>query len=77
MHADGDGSVTLGNGMHEEFTSILSYVCNILFSIDEDGFGTRKMTSFYKLFGRCQDSEREFYPIRDYLCTTNVKYKGR
>ncbi|KAL0758593.1 hypothetical protein Bca101_074743 [Brassica carinata] len=61
--------------MHEEFTSISGNVCNGLFSIGEDGFHTRGMTCFCKLFGRCQDPEREFYPIRDYLCTTNAKYR--
>nr|VDD52036.1 unnamed protein product [Brassica oleracea] len=45
--------------MHEEFTSISGYICNGLFSIGEDGFGTRRMASFCKLFGRHQDPERE------------------
>ena len=62
-----------GNGMHEESTSILGYVCNGLFLIGEYGFGIRKMTSFCKLFRRCQDLEREFHPIRYHLCTKNAK----
>ena len=66
----------MGNGKYEEFTLISGYVCNGLFSTGEDGFGTRRMTSFYKLFGRCQASEREFHPIRDYLCTKDAKFKG-
>ncbi|KAL0673460.1 hypothetical protein Bca4012_001441 [Brassica carinata] len=32
--------------MYEEFTSISGYVCNELFSIGEDGFRTRRMSSF-------------------------------
>ena len=59
--------------MYEEFTLISGYVCKGLFSIGEDGFGTRRMTSFCKLFGRYQDPERELHPIRDYLCTTDAK----
>ena len=66
----------MGYGMYEEFTSIPGYVCNGLFSIGEDDFGTRKVTSFCKLFGRYQESERELHTIRDYTCTKNAKYKG-
>ena len=36
----GDGGIDLGNGMHEKFKTILGYVCNRLFSVGEDGFGT-------------------------------------
>ena len=66
----------MGNGMYVEFKTILGYVCNRLFSIGEDGFGTRRMTSFCKLFGRYQESEREFYTFRDYTCTKDKKYKS-
>ena len=66
----------MDNGMHEKFTSFSGHVCNILFSIGEDGFGTRGMASFCKLFGRYQDPERELHPIRAYLYTTNAKFKG-
>uniref|UniRef100_A0A0D3BUK4 Uncharacterized protein n=1 Tax=Brassica oleracea var. oleracea TaxID=109376 RepID=A0A0D3BUK4_BRAOL len=62
--------------MYEEFISISGYVCNGLFSIGEDGFGTRRMSNFCKLFRRCQDPEREFHPIRDYLCTEDAKFNG-
>ena len=59
--ACGDRSSIMGNGMHEKLTSISGYVCNILFSIGEDGFRTRRMTSICKLFGRYQDPERKFH----------------
>ena len=52
--------------MHEELTSVAGYVCNWLFSNGEDGFGTRRMTRFCKLFGRHQDPERKFPQIRDH-----------
>ena len=66
----------MGNGMHEEFTSISGYVWNRLFSIGEDGFRTRGMTCFCKLFGRYQDPERELHPIKDYISTIDAKFKG-
>ena len=59
-----DGGATMEYGMYEKFTIISGYVCNRLFSIGEDGFGTRRMASFCKLFGRYQESEREFHTIR-------------
>ena len=71
-----DGNATLGNGMHEELTSILGYICNRSFSIGEDGFGTRGVTSFCKLFRRYQDPEGEVHTSRDYLCNTDAKFKG-
>ena len=33
----------MSNEMYEEFTSVSSYFCYLLFSIGEDGFGTREM----------------------------------
>ena len=75
LHAK-DGSATLGNGMHEEFTSISGYFCNGLFSIGENVFGTRRMTIFCKLFGRYQDPEKKFPPIREHLCNKNAIFKG-
>ena len=62
--------------MDEESTLISGYVCNGFFTIGEDGFGTRIMDSFCKLFRRCQDPEREFHPIMDHLCTKYAKFKG-
>ena len=41
----GDGGIDLGNEMHEKFKTVSGYVCNGLFSIGEDGFRTRGMTS--------------------------------
>ena len=66
----------MSNGMYEELKRIPSYVCKGLFSIGEDGFGTRRMAGFCKLFGRYQDSEREFYTFRNYTRTKDAKYKG-
>ncbi|CAG7864833.1 unnamed protein product [Brassica rapa] len=62
--------------MHEEFISVSGYLCNGLFSIGEDGFRTRRIVSFYMLFGRHQDPERKFPQIRDHLCTKDAKFKG-
>ena len=64
------------NGMYEELTTVSDYVCNGLFSIDEDGFGTRRMASLCKVFRRYQDFERKFFQIKDHLCTKDVKLKG-
>ena len=50
--SSGDGGINLGNGMHEKFKTVSGYVCNGLFSIGEDGFGTRRMASIWKLPGR-------------------------
>ena len=55
-----NGSAYLGNGMYAEFMSVLGHICNWLFSIGENGFRTRKMTSLYKLFRKYQDPERKF-----------------
>uniref|UniRef100_A0A0D3DKC5 Uncharacterized protein n=1 Tax=Brassica oleracea var. oleracea TaxID=109376 RepID=A0A0D3DKC5_BRAOL len=41
----GGGGLDLGNGMCEEFKTVSGYVCHGLFSIGEDGFGTRRMAS--------------------------------
>ena len=40
------------NGMCEEFTSFSDHFCNGSFSIGEAVFITRRIDSFYKLFGR-------------------------
>ena len=66
----------MGNVMHEKLTSISGHVCNRLLSIGEDGFGTRRMAIFCKLFRRLKGPERKFPPFRDYLCTKDAKYKG-
>ena len=46
------GGINLDNGMYEEFKTVSGYVCNGLFSIGEDGFRTKRMTSIRKLYGR-------------------------
>ena len=38
-----DGIINLGNGMYEKLKAVSGYVCNGLFSISKDGFGTRFM----------------------------------
>ena len=48
----GGGFFDLGNGMYEEFKTVSGYVCNGLFSIGEDGFGTWRMNRIWKLSGR-------------------------
>ena len=48
FHADGD--INLGNGIHQKFKIISNYVSNEIFSICEDGFGIREMTSIWKLY---------------------------
>lgn len=55
----------MGNGMHVEFTSISGHVCNGLFPISENGFETREIASFCKLFGTYQDRERELLTLID------------
>ena len=47
-------------GVFEELATGTGYVCNRLLSSGEDGFGTRWMTSFCKLFGRHKDLEGKF-----------------
>ena len=49
--------------------------CNGLFSIDEDGFGTRRMICFCKLFGRYQDPQIKFHSLRvhSYTLTHNTR----
>uniref|UniRef100_A0A0D3D211 Uncharacterized protein n=1 Tax=Brassica oleracea var. oleracea TaxID=109376 RepID=A0A0D3D211_BRAOL len=41
----GGGKLNMANGMHEEFKTVSRDICNGLFSIGENGFGTRRMTS--------------------------------
>ena len=42
-----DGDINLGNGMHEKLKTVSGYVYNGLFSIGEDGFRTKGMTSIF------------------------------
>ena len=52
----GGGGFNLGNEMYEEFKTVSGYVCNRLFSIGEDGFGTRRMTSILKVIRKTLSS---------------------
>ena len=73
----GDRVPYLGYGMYEEFKTVYAYICNELFLVDEDGFGTRKMTSLCKLFGGYQDFEEKFQQLRAHSYTTYAEFKGR
>ena len=53
-----------------------------IFSIGEDGFGTRKMTCFCKLFKRnsmsfkrYQDTERKSHSLKVHSYTSDAEYK--
>ena len=65
----GGGGINLGNGKYEEFKTVLGYVCNRLFSIGEDGFGTRRMASIWKLPGRHKAFKKKFPQLRHRSCT--------
>lgn len=41
----------------------------------EDGFGTKGMISFYKLFGKNQDPEKKFPQLRTHSYTENDELK--
>ena len=56
--------ISLGNGMHKESQTVYCYICNRLFSVGKDDFGTRRMTSICKLFGRYKDLEKKFQQFR-------------
>lgn len=60
----GNRSADMENEMYEEFTTVSCHICNKLFSDDEDGFETRRMTWLYKLYGRYEDPERKLQPLR-------------
>ena len=72
----GGRDINLGNEMYEEFKTVLDNVCNGLFSVSEDGFGTRRMTSIWKLFGRHQAFKRMFSQIRYRSCTPDGEPTG-
>ena len=67
----------MGNEMHEKSQTILGYICKGLFSVDEDGFGTRVVASLCKLFGRRNIFEEKFQQLRDHSYTTDTEFKGR
>ena len=72
----GGGGFDLGNGMYEELMTVSGYVCNGLFSIGEDGFGTRRMASFRKLSGRYQASSEKLPQLRYCSCTSDGESTG-
>ena len=62
----------MGNGMHEESQTVLGYICNRLFSVGEEDFGTRGVSSLCKLFGRHNNFEEKFLQLRDHSHTTDA-----
>lgn len=66
----------MDNGVYKEFTTILGYICNRLFSVVDDGFGTRRVASVRKLFGGYQDFTRKFPELRNHSCTSDGEIKG-
>lgn len=62
----GDRDTNLGNGIYENLTAVSYHFCNILFSIGEDSFETRWMTSLCKLPRRFQDSQEKFQSFRSH-----------
>ena len=72
----GGGGADLSNGMYEEFNTVSGDVCNRLFSIGEDGFGTRRMPSIWQLSERYQGPTKKFLQLRDRSCTSDGEYKG-
>ena len=62
--------------MYEKFKTVYGYICNGLFSINEYGFGSKRMTSICKLFGGYQDFEEKFQQPRARSYTTDAKLKG-
>lgn len=65
----------MDNKIYEEFTPISSHICNRLFTIGENSFGTRRIVRFYKLLRRYPDSERMFSLFRAPLNTKNDEVK--
>ena len=66
----------MSNGVYEKFATVLSHVCNGLFSIGKDGFGTRRMASVWMLSWRYQNFEELLPQLRDHLCTPDEESKG-
>ena len=72
----GGGSFDLGNGMYEEFKAVSGYVCYGLFSIGEDGVGTRMMAGFWQLPERYQVFTKKFPQLRNRSCTSDGESTG-
>ena len=70
------GGFYLDYGMYEELKTVPGYVYNGLFSIGEDSFGTRRMASIWKLFGRYQAPQRKFSQLRHCPCTSDGEFSG-
>ena len=62
--------------MYEELTTVSGYVYNKLFSIGEDGFGTRRMTNIWKLHGRYQAFTKKLPQLKHHPCNPNGEPKG-
>lgn len=69
-----DRSIIVDNGVYEEFTSVSDHIYNGLFSISEDGFRTKRITHFCKLFRRYQNFPKKFHQLRNYLYTTGAQH---
>lgn len=67
----------LVNGVYEEFKTVYCYFYNGLFPICEDGFGTNRIFSFYKLLRIYKDLEEKFQQLRTHLYTTDTEFRSR
>lgn len=56
----GNENTYLSSGMYEEFASVSCHICNRLFSLGEDGVGTRIIAYICKILGRYQNTEGSF-----------------
>ena len=60
--------------MHEEFKAISGHICDGLFSIGKDGFGTRRMVR--QLPGRHYAFEKKLPKLRNRPCTSEEESRG-
>ncbi|CDY32833.1 BnaC08g02550D [Brassica napus] len=72
----GHRSTYLGNEVYEESKTAYCYICNKLFSIGEDGFRTRRITSLCKLPRRYTCLEEKFQQLRAHSYTTYAEFTG-
>ena len=70
------GGINLDNEMYEEFKTVSGYVCNRLFSIGEDGFGTGRMAIIWNLYGRHQAFKKKLSQLKNRSCTQGGEPKG-
>ena len=66
----------MGNEVYEESATASSYVCNGLFSIGEDGFGTRRMASVWVFSREHQNFKRLLPQFIARSCTSNEEFNG-